>query len=48
METASQIVIYTIMKSDEFFFDYMNEIYKDKIILKDYKILDSDIKIFII
>lgn len=47
METAKQIVIYSIMKDDKFFFDFMNEIYKDKIILKDYKIQDSDIKIFI-
>lgn len=47
METAKQIVIYAIMKDDKFFFDYMNEIYKDKIILKDYKIQDSDVKIFI-
>lgn len=47
LETANQIAIYSIMKTDKLFFDYMNEIYKDKIILKDYKIQDSDIKIFI-
>ena len=47
IESANQIAIYSIMKTDKFFFDYMNEIYKDKIILKDYKIQDSDVKIFI-
>lgn len=47
IETANQIAVYSIMKTDKLFFDYMNEIYKDKIILKDYKIQDSDIKIFI-
>lgn len=47
LETANQIAIYSIMKTDKLFFDYMNEIYKDKIILKDYKIQDSDIKVFI-
>lgn len=47
IETAKQITIYSIMKSDKFFFEFMNEIYKDKIVLRDYKIHDSDINIFI-
>ena len=47
IETAKQITIYSIMKSDKFFFEFMNEIYKDKIVLRDYKINDSDINIFI-
>lgn len=47
IETAKQISIYSIMKSDKFFFEFMNEIYKDKILLRDYKIQDSDINIFI-
>ncbi|MGL6105624.1 DUF1819 family protein [Romboutsia sp.] len=47
IETAKQILIYSIMKSDRFFFEFMDEIYKDKIILRDYKINDSDINIFI-
>ena len=29
------------------FFDFVNELYKEKIILKDYKITDADIAIFI-
>lgn len=47
IETAKQISIYSIMKSDKFFFEFMDEIYKDKIVLRDYKIYDSDISIFI-
>ncbi|MEG1287671.1 MAG: DUF1819 family protein [Clostridium sp.] len=47
LETAKQITIYSIMKDDKFFLDYMNEIYQDKIILKEFKIQDSDINIFI-
>ena len=47
IEKAKQISIYSVMKSDKFFFEFMNEIYKDKIVLRDYKINDSDINIFI-
>lgn len=47
METAKQITIYSIMKSDKFFFEFMNEVYRDKIILREFKIKDSDINIFI-
>lgn len=47
LEVAKQIIVYSIMKSDKFFFDFMNEIYKDKIILKDFRIKNSDLKVFI-
>lgn len=47
IETAKQITIYSILKSDLLFFDFVNELYKEKIILKDYKITDVDIAIFI-
>lgn len=46
IDTAKQISIYSIMKSDKFFFEFMNEIYQDKILLRDYKIQDTDINIF--
>ena len=45
--TIKQIIIYSIMKSDRFFFEFMDEVYKDKIILREFKIKDSDINIFI-
>ena len=47
IEKAKQIAIYSIMKTDRFFFVFMNEIYKDKIILRDYKINNTEINIFI-
>lgn len=47
METAKQITIYSIMKSDKFFFEFMNEVYRDKIILREFKIKDSDINVFV-
>lgn len=47
METAKQITIYSIMKSDKFFFEFMNEVYRDKIILREFEIKDSDINVFI-
>ena len=47
IETAKQITIYSILKSDLLFFDFVNELYKEKIILKDYKITEADIAIFI-
>lgn len=45
--TVKQIIIYSIMKSDRFFFEFMNEVYKDKIVLREFKIQDSDMNIFI-
>ena len=36
--TIKQIIIYSIMKSDRFFFEFMDEVYKDKIILREFKI----------
>ena len=35
------------METDRFFFEFMNEIYKVKIILRDYKINNTEINIFI-
>ena len=45
--TIKQTIIYSIMKSDRFFFEFMDEVYKDKIILREFTIKDSDINIFI-
>ncbi|WP_437344567.1 BrxA family protein [Terrisporobacter glycolicus] len=47
LEVSKQVITYSIMKSDQCFFDFMNEIYKDKIILKNFKIKNSDLKVFI-
>jgi hypothetical protein len=45
-ETGKQIVIYAIMKTDRLFFEFMNEVYRDKNILKEKYISDSDFNVF--
>ena len=46
IDTSKQIVIYAIMKNDRLFFDFMSEVYRDKIILKERYITDSDFNIY--
>lgn len=46
VETSKQIVIYTIMKTDRLFFEFMSEVYRDKIILKEKYIGDSDFNVY--
>lgn len=46
IQTSKLIAIYSIMKTDRLFFEFMNEVYKDKIILGDRFILDKDFNIF--
>ncbi|MGV8984282.1 DUF1819 family protein [Clostridium sp.] len=46
LETSKQIVIYAIMKTDRLFFEFMSEVYRDKIILKEKYILDSDFNVY--
>lgn len=46
VETSKQIVIYSIMKTDRLFFEFMNEVYRDKSILKETYISDSDFNVY--
>lgn len=46
IETSKQIVIYAIMKTDRLFFEFMSEVYKDKNILKERYIVDSDLNVY--
>ncbi|MGK0466855.1 DUF1819 family protein [Clostridium sp.] len=46
LETSKQIVIYAIMKTDRLFFEFMSEVYRDKIILKEKYIADSDFNVY--
>lgn len=46
LETSKQIVIYAIMKTDRLFFEFMSEVYRDKNILKEKYITDSDFNVF--
>ncbi|BBK76177.1 DUF1819 family protein [Clostridium butyricum] len=46
IETSKLIVLYAILKNDKLFFEFMNEVYKEKIILKDLFIRDKDFGVF--
>lgn len=46
IETSKIIVLYAILKNDKLFFEFMNEVYKEKILLKDLFIRDKDFCVF--
>jgi len=46
IETSKQIVIYSIMKTDKLFFEFMYEVFREKIILQDFILQDKDFNIF--
>lgn len=45
-ETSKFIALYTVMKGDRLFFEFMNEVFKDKILYGDLFITDKDFNIF--
>jgi Putative inner membrane protein (DUF1819). len=46
IETSKLIVLYTILKTDRLFFEFMNEVYKEKLLLRDLFIRDKDFNSF--
>lgn len=46
VETSKILVLYAIIKTDRLFFEFINEVYKEKILLKDLFIRDKDFNIF--
>lgn len=40
------MVLYAIAKTDRLFFEFLNEVYKEKIVLKDFYIRDKDFNRF--
>ena len=40
------MVLYAIAKTDRLFFEFLNEVYKEKIVLKDFYIRDKDFSVF--
>ena len=46
VETSKILVLYAITKTDRLFFEFMNEVYKEKILLKDLFIQDKDFSVF--
>ncbi|HOM02052.1 MAG TPA: DUF1819 family protein [Acetivibrio sp.] len=46
IETSKQMVIYSIMKTDRLFFEFMYEVFGEKILLRDFALQDKDFNIF--
>lgn len=46
LETSKQIALYAILKTDRLFFEFMQEIYRGKYLIRDYIITDKDFAIF--
>lgn len=46
LETGKLIVLYTINKTDRLFFEFMQEVYREKHLLRDYVIADRDFSAF--
>ena len=46
LETSKQLALYSILKTDRLFFEFMTEVYKEKILLNDMKLTDKDFNIF--
>lgn len=46
IETSKILVLYAIIKTDRLFFEFINEVYKEKVLLKDLFIKDKDFNIF--
>lgn len=44
--TSKQVVIYAIMKTDRLFFEFMYEVFREKMLLRDFTLQDKDFNIF--
>ncbi|AGB41050.1 Putative inner membrane protein (DUF1819) [Halobacteroides halobius DSM 5150] len=46
LDTSKQITLYTILKNDRLFFEFMREVYREKYLIKDPYLTDKDFNIF--
>lgn len=46
VQTSKQLALYSILKTDRLFFEFMKEVYKEKLLLKDLTIVDKDFNTF--
>lgn len=46
LQTSKQLALYSILKTDRLFFEFMKEVYREKVLLKDFIITDKDFNIF--
>lgn len=46
VQTSKQLVLYSILKTDRLFFEFMKEVYREKILIKDFILTDKDFNVF--
>lgn len=46
LQTSKQLAIYSILKTDCLFFEFMKEVYREKLLLNDLIITDKDFNVF--
>jgi len=46
LETSKQLALYAVLKTDRLFFEFMQEVYREKYLLKDYIITNKDFSLF--
>lgn len=46
LHTSKQLALYSILKTDRLFFEFMKEVYREKVLLKDFYITDKDFNVF--
>ncbi|MBX4261952.1 DUF1819 family protein [Clostridium estertheticum] len=46
VETSKVLVLYAVIKTDRLFFEFMNEVYKEKLLLRDLFLRDKDFNKF--
>ena len=46
LDTCKQIALYSLLKTDRLFFEFMLEVYREKYLIKDFLMKDADFSIF--
>lgn len=46
LQTSKQLALYSILKTDRLFFEFMKEVYREKTLLKDFQITHKDFNVF--
>lgn len=46
LQTSKQLNLYSILKTDRLFYEFMKEVYREKMVLKDYVLVDMDFNVF--
>ena len=46
LQTSKQVALYSILKTDRLFFEFIKEVYNEKILFNDFQITDKDFNVF--